>query len=67
MCVSVVHVLDHDVLVRHQPLHSVVSPLPPVVRGPLVQEEGGALLERELPIGPPGVVEASHGLDGFGL
>jgi len=59
----VLHVLHHDVLVRHQSVHAVVPALPPVVGGPLVQQEGGALLEGELPIGPPGVVEASHGFD----
>ena len=61
------HVLHHDVLVRHQAVDAVVSPLPPVLRGPLVQQQRRPLLEGELAGWAPHVVELGDGFDGLTL
>lgn len=56
-------VLHHDVLVRDEAVHAVVTPLPPVLRGPQVQQERGSLLEGQLPRTPAHVVELGDGLN----
>lgn len=61
------HVLNHDVLVRHQAVDAVVAPLPPVLRRPLVQQQRGALLEGELPGRATHVVELGDGFNRLAL
>ena len=55
-------VLHHDVLVRYQAVHAVVPALPPVLGGPVVQQEGRALLEGQLAGTAAHVVELGDGL-----
>lgn len=64
---SVLLVLDHNVLVGHQSVHSVMPPLPPVIRRSLVEEQRSSLLEGQLAAGPAAVVEAGHGFERVGL
>lgn len=64
---KILRLLDSDVLVRHQTVHSVVLPLPPVVGGSLEQQERGALFERQLPTRAARVVELGDGFDRFRL
>lgn len=44
-------------------VYAVVPALPPVLRGPQVQQEGGPLLEGQLPGTPAHVVELGYGLN----
>lgn len=46
---------------------AVVPALPPVVRGPLVKQQGRPLLEGQLSGGPAHVVKLGNGLDGLTL
>lgn len=57
-------VLHHDVLVGDEAVNAVVSSLPPILRGPVVEQQRRALLEGQLPRGPARVVKLG---DGFNL
>lgn len=57
------HVLDYNVLVWHQAINPIVPPLPPVFRCPLIQQQGGALLERQLSRRAPDVVKLGNGFN----
>lgn len=57
------HVLNHNILVWHQAVDAVVPSLPPVLRRPLVQQQGGALLEGQLPGRTPDVVKLGDGFN----
>lgn len=59
--------MDHDVLVWHQAVDAVVPSLPPVLGRPLIQQQGGSLLEGQLSGGAPDVVELGDGFDGLAL
>lgn len=61
------HVLHHDVLVRHQAVDAVVAPLPPVFGSPLVEQQRGALLEGQLAGRATHVVELGDGFNGLAL
>lgn len=61
------HVLHHNVLMWNQTVHPVVPTLPPVFRGPQVQQQGGSLLERQLSGAAAHVVKFGYGLDLFHL
>ena len=62
VCVWRLHVLQHDVLVRDEAVHPVVAALPPVLGGPVVQQEGRPLLEGQLPWTAAHVVKLGDGL-----
>ena len=55
-------VLHHDVLVRDEAVHPVVPALPPVLGGPVVQQEGRPLLEGQLAWTAAHVVKLGDGL-----
>lgn len=59
------HILNYDVLVRHQAINSIVPSLPPVVGGTLVQQQGGTLLEGQLAGGAAHVVKLGDGFNGL--
>lgn len=61
------HVLDYNVLVRHQAVDAIVPSLPPVVGRSLIQQQGGALLERQLSGRAPDVVELGNGFNRLAL
>lgn len=61
------HILDHDVLVWHQAIDTIVPSLPPVFWRPLVQQQRGALLEGQLPGRSADVVKLGDGFDGLTL
>lgn len=52
---------------RHQTIDAVVPSLPPVLRRPLVEQQGGAFFEGQLSRGAPDVVELGDGFDGLRL
>lgn len=62
---KILRLLNNDVLVRHQTIHSVVPPLPPVLRGSVEEHERGAFFERQLPTRAARVVELGDGFDWF--
>lgn len=56
------HILHHYILVRHKPVDPVVSAFPPVLRGAVIQQQGGALLEGEFPGRSSNVVKLGYRL-----
>lgn len=48
---------------RDEAVDAVVPALPPVLRGAQVQQEGGPLLEGQLPRTPAHVVKLGYGLN----
>lgn len=61
--VSHSHVLHHNVTVWNQPVHPVMSALPPVLRGSQVEQQRGSLLEGQLSRSAANVVKLCDGLD----
>lgn len=57
------HVLYYDVLMWDQPVHAVVTPLPPVLRGSQVEQQRGPLLKGKFPGTSAHVVKFRNGLD----
>lgn len=57
------HVLNHDVLMWDQPVHAVVTPLPPVLRGSQVEQQRGSLLKGKFSGTSAHVVKFRNGLD----
>lgn len=57
------HVLYHDVLMWDQPVHAVVTPLPPVLGGSQVEQQRGPLLEGKFSGTSAHVVKLRNGLD----
>ena len=60
-------VLHHDVLVRHQAVVAVETPLPPVMWRSLEELQGRSLLEGELAARPAHIVEPRHRLHSLPL
>lgn len=62
-----VRVLNHDVLMGDESVDAIVPAFPPVVRSPLVKQQGCPLLEGQLSGCPAHVVKLGNGLDGLTL
>lgn len=60
-------VLHRDVLMRHQALVAIVTPLPPVMRCTLVELQRCSLLEGKLAARPAHIVEPRHRLHRLAL
>lgn len=62
-----VRVLNHDVLMGDESVDAIVPAFPPVVRSPLVKQQGCPLLEGQLSGCPAHVVKLGNGLNGLTL
>lgn len=61
------HILDHNILVWHQAIDSIVPSLPPVFWRPLIQQQRCALLEGQLSGWAADVVKLGDGFNGLAL
>lgn len=60
--VSYLHVLYHNVLMGDQPIHTIMSALPPVLRGSQVEQQRGSFLEGKLSRTSADIVKPCDGL-----
>lgn len=60
-----IRVLDNNVLMRDQTVNAVVTAFPPVVRSPVIKQEGSTLFEGQLAGGSARVVKFGYCFNGF--
>lgn len=60
---SNLHVLYHNVLMWDQPIHTIMSPFPPVLRSSQVEQQRGSLLKGQLSWTSAHVVKFGYGFD----